>query len=175
MQNLKTLSLVVPALAMLTGCLPDVPERTIIHAGKAYVFPIGYASTWTSGGQAAGGVSFVGHDPKGLLPFYDLAVAHDHLDPSSRDLGSGRLVECPSDGYLHSCEMVVMVDGARWSLKLSGAGRRADSLDAPKYDRISRMAVGMVRDAARRGASMSSDEIARLEHGIVHGCDLGPC
>lgn len=160
---------------MLTACLPDVPDRTIIHAGRAYVFPFGNASAWTSGGRAAGVVSFVGHDPGGRLPFYDLAVAHDYVDPSSHDLGGGRLVECPSDGQLRSCEMVVTVDGARWSLKLSGHGRRADSLGVPEYDRISRLAVAMVRDAARRGASMPSDEIARLEEGIVHGCDLGPC
>lgn len=85
------------------------------------------------------------------------------------------MVECPSDGYLRGCEMALTVDGVRWSLKLSGGGRRADTLDAGEYDQASQLATWMIRDAERRGRSMPRDEIVKLEHGIVHGCDLGPC
>lgn len=173
--RLPTWTLLIPAMLALTGCLPDVPDRTILHRGKAYVFPFGDASTWTADGRAAGDISFVGHDPDDRLPFYDIAVAHDHVTPSSRDLGGGRLVECPSDGYLRGCEIALMVDGVRWSMNLSGGGRRADTLDAGEYDKASQLAMRMIRDAERRGNSMPRDEIARLEHGIVHGCDLWPC
>jgi len=159
----------------LTACLPDVPDRTIIHAGRAYVFTAGYTSAWPSGGHAAGDISFVGHDLQNRLPFYGLAVAHDHVRPSSRDLGGGRLVECPADGGPRGCEAVVMVDGVRWSLTFSGDGMPASDLNVVGYDRALRMAASMIRNAARQGASMPAIEVARLENGIVHGCALGPC